>query len=76
MAKDITQWLDGLRLDQYAQALADNDIDFEIVPQLMVQPGVTDTILADPVARDQGLARLHVTWQAVSADPKLTLKYQ
>ncbi len=34
MADDIVQWLEELGLGQYAQAFADNDIDFEVLPQL------------------------------------------
>ena len=34
MVEDIAQWLEGLGLGQYAQAIADNDIDFEVLPRL------------------------------------------
>ena len=34
MADDITQWLEGLGLGQYAQAFAENDIDFDVLPRL------------------------------------------
>ena len=34
MADDIVQWLEELGLGQYAQAFADNEIDFEILPDL------------------------------------------
>ncbi len=34
MSDDITQWLEGLGLGQYAQAFADSDIKFEILPRL------------------------------------------
>ena len=34
MADDIAQWLEGLGLGRYAQAFADNDINFEILPRL------------------------------------------
>ena len=34
MANDIAHWLDGHGLGQYAQAFADNDVDFEVLPDL------------------------------------------
>ncbi len=34
MADDISQWLEGLGLGQYAQAFADDKIDFDVLPQL------------------------------------------
>ncbi len=34
MADDITQWLEGLGLGQYAQAFAENQIDFDILSDL------------------------------------------
>ncbi len=34
MANDITQWLEGLGLGQYAQAFAENNIGFDILPRL------------------------------------------
>ncbi len=34
MADDIAQWLEGLGLGQYAEAFAENDIDFDILPRL------------------------------------------
>ena len=34
MADDIAQWLEGIGLGQYAQAFAENDIDFDILPDL------------------------------------------
>jgi class 3 adenylate cyclase/predicted ATPase len=34
MADEIAQWLDGLGLGRYAQAFADNDIDFRALPEL------------------------------------------
>ncbi len=34
MADDIAQWLEGLGLGQYAQAFAENNIGFDILPRL------------------------------------------
>ena len=34
MADDIAQWLEGLGLGQYAEAFAENDIGFDILPRL------------------------------------------
>ncbi len=34
MADDIAQWLKGLGLGQYAQAFAENDIDFDVLQDL------------------------------------------
>ncbi len=34
MADDIAQWLEGLGLGQYATAIADNGVDFDILPRL------------------------------------------
>ncbi len=34
MSIDITNWLRGLGLEQYAPAFRDNDIDREILPEL------------------------------------------
>ena len=34
MSDDITQWLEGLGLGQYAQAFAENDIDLRTLPHL------------------------------------------
>ena len=34
MANEIAQWLEGLGLGQYAQTFADNDVDFEVLPDL------------------------------------------
>ena len=34
MADDITQWLEGLGLGQYAEVFAENDVDFEVLPNL------------------------------------------
>jgi hypothetical protein len=34
MAEEIAQWLEDLGLGQYAQAFAENDIDFEVLPRL------------------------------------------
>ena len=31
---DIAQWLEGLGLDRYWQAFAENDIGFDILPRL------------------------------------------
>ncbi len=34
MADDIAQWLEGIGLGQYAQALAENAVDLETLPHL------------------------------------------
>lgn len=34
MADDIAQWLDGLGLGQYARVFAENDLEFEVLPDL------------------------------------------
>jgi hypothetical protein len=34
VADDIAQWLEGLGLGQYAQAFADNAIEFDLLPKL------------------------------------------
>ena len=34
MADEIAQWLEGLGLGQYAQVFAENDVDFEVLPNL------------------------------------------
>ncbi len=34
VSDDIARWLEGLGLGQYAQAFAENDVDFEVLPQL------------------------------------------
>ncbi len=34
MAKNISQWLEEIGLGQYAQAFAENGIDFEVLPHL------------------------------------------
>jgi class 3 adenylate cyclase len=34
---DIKQWLEGLSLGRYAQSFADNDIDFDVLPDLTDQ---------------------------------------
>ncbi len=34
MAEEIAQWLEGLGLGQCAQAFAENDIGFDIMPRL------------------------------------------
>ncbi len=34
MAEEIAQWLEGLGLGQCAQAFAENDIGFDILPRL------------------------------------------
>jgi hypothetical protein len=31
---DIAAWLGGLRLEQYATAFCDNDVDGEVLPEL------------------------------------------
>lgn len=34
MAADIREWLEVLGLDQYAEAFAENDIDFRALPHI------------------------------------------
>jgi hypothetical protein len=34
MARDISDWLEGLGLDKYSALFADNDIGFDILPDL------------------------------------------
>ena len=34
MAEDIAQWLDSLELGQYADTFAENEIDFQLLPEL------------------------------------------
>ena len=34
MADDIARWLEGLGLSQYAQAFAENEIEFDLLPKL------------------------------------------
>ncbi len=34
MADDIAKWLEGFGLGKYVQAFADNEIDFEVLPDL------------------------------------------
>ena len=36
MSIEITDWLRGLGLEQYAPAFRDNDVDSEVLPQLTV----------------------------------------
>jgi hypothetical protein len=38
---EITDWLRGLGLEQYAPAFRDNDVDSEVLPQLMVDDQIT-----------------------------------
>ena len=50
MANDITQWLEGLGLGQYAQAFAENNFGFDILPRLSDAnkrcPGLIEVIRA------------------------------
>ncbi len=66
MADDITQWLEGLGLGQYAGAFAENDIDFDILPRL-----------SDEILKDLGLSlgdrvRLQAAIEALSANDRPT----
>ncbi len=66
MADDIAQWLEGLGLGQYAEAFAENDIDFDIL-----------TRLSDEIIKELGVSlgdrvRLQAAIEARSTDEPLT----
>ena len=62
MADDIAQWLEGLGLGQFAQAFAENGIDFDVRPRL------TEDILKELGLNLGDRVRLRTAIEALAGD--------